>query len=160
MAIKICLRIASRWTISHAFIFMYVYYCITYGMCHNFNLAAVNIAWTNIKKYTYTQTKLSNLENFIIKFHVIRYYFWVMVHIRIFDKFLPPHFIHTSHITTHTHNPKFHAMDLRWHPFDVLSGSWNSVHFSFFVNNKSFYVGKKNAWLGFSIWKTNQMWFK
>lgn len=102
MAIKICLRIASRWTISHAFIFMYVYYCITYGMCHNFNLAAVNIAWTNIKKYTYTQTKLSNLENFIIKFHVIRYYFWVMVHIRIFDKFLPPHFIHTSHITTHT----------------------------------------------------------
>lgn len=136
--------------------------------------AAVNIAWAykKYKRKTHVQKNCQILGDFIIKIScictLIRYYFWLMAPTRNFDKFLLSPFhsaaiswrtCTTPTLTSHAYIQResnkeytrmktirnFHAMDLRWHPFDVLSGSWNSSIPFRFVNNKSFYMRQRKS---------------
>lgn len=154
-----------------------------YDMCHNFNLAAGEIAWTNIQKHTHSVQRQSTHKT--VKFGrfrhkiscvciLIRHYFWLMVYMRIFDKFLlffaPSISYHHSHISTnpHTHIFTHTKSKISCNGF-MLTPVWcvervvELVYFSLFINNESFYMREKkreNTWLGFRIWKTNQMWSK
>lgn len=89
---------------------------------------------------------------------LIRYYFWLMVYIRIFDKFLFLFSLAISYTIatarhrtqtytfTHTKSEKFHAMDLRLTPIWCVERVVELVYFSLFINNKSFYVRKNNIY--------------